>query len=124
METLLALLHLAAFLALGIALPVPAVRRAAIALLCLAAAASLAFGIAESGERTLETVHSYAGFAGHDLEVSMVPFPTGTVTAQSPKNPSSRAPMSIDTMSPSTSFLDEGMPCTTWSLIDAQTVAG
>jgi hypothetical protein len=81
MEVLLALLHLAAFVTLGIAIPVPAVRRPAIAALALAAVASVTFGVVESGERTLETVHSYAGFAGHDLEVSMVPFPTGTVTA-------------------------------------------
>ena len=50
--------------------------------------------------------------------------PTGTVTAQSPKNPSSFAPISIDTMSPLSRGRDDGIPCTTCSLTDAQTVAG
>jgi hypothetical protein len=48
----------------------------------------------------------------------------GTVTALSPKNPSSFAPMSIERMSPSISGCFDGIPCTTCSLSDAQIVAG
>ena len=55
---------------------------------------------------------------------SGVTLPTGTVTAESPKNPSSFAPMSIEMMSPSTSGRSFGMPCTTCSFTDAQIVAG
>jgi hypothetical protein len=50
--------------------------------------------------------------------------PTGTVTAESPKKPSSFAPMSMEMMSPSTIGRSFGMPCTTCSFTDAQIVAG
>ena len=50
--------------------------------------------------------------------------PMGTVTAESPKNPSSLAPMSIDRMSPSTSGRSFGIPWITCSFTDAQMVAG
>ncbi|MCU0867293.1 MAG: hypothetical protein MUC36_26215 [Planctomycetes bacterium] len=81
MDVLLTCLHLFAYLALGFALAVPAARKIAIATLLLAAATSLGSGLSGPAERALETVHTYAGFAGIDQEVSMVRFPTGTTTA-------------------------------------------
>lgn len=81
MEALLACLHLAAYLALGLALPLPGLRRLAIGALLLAAAASVGYGLLEPAARTLQTVHTYAGFEGSNFEVSMVAFPTGTTTA-------------------------------------------
>lgn len=81
MEVLLACLHIAAYLALGLALPIPRLRRPAQALLLLAAAVGLAHGLLGPAERTLTTVHTYAGFEPAAFEVSMVAFPTGTVTA-------------------------------------------
>ncbi len=81
MEVPLTCLHLAAYLALGLALPLPRLRRIATAVLLLCAVASVAHGLFGPPERTLTTVHTYAGFEGHAFEVSMVEFPTGTVTA-------------------------------------------
>lgn len=81
MEALLVCLHLAAYLALALALPLPRLRRLAALVLLLAAATSVASGLFGPAERTLTTVHSYAGFEGTAFEVSMVAFPTGTVTA-------------------------------------------
>jgi hypothetical protein len=81
MEALLVCLHIAAYLALGLALPLPRLRRLAIAALLVAAAVSVAAGLLDPAERTLQTVHTYAGYQGHAFEVSMVSFPTGTVTA-------------------------------------------
>ncbi len=81
MDVLVATLHLAAYLALGLALPLPRLRRPAVAALVVAAVAGLAHGLFGPAERTLETVHTYAGFAGADYEVSMVAFPTGVATA-------------------------------------------
>jgi hypothetical protein len=81
MDVLLTLLHLAAYLAAALGLAVPRLRRPAVAVLVLAALAGLASGLAEPGERSLTTVHTFAGFEGIDQEVSMVRFPTGTVTA-------------------------------------------
>jgi len=80
MDVLLLLLHLAAWLGLSFGLVLPNARRTACALLAIAAIAGLALGIGGS-ERTLTTVHTYAGFDGSAHEVSMVAFPTGTVTA-------------------------------------------
>ena len=80
METLLTLLHIAAYLGLGFALALPQARRLAVALLALAAVVGLATGIGD-GERTLQTVHTFAGYEGSAQEVSMVSFPTGTHTA-------------------------------------------
>lgn len=81
MDTFLATLHLAAFVALGFGLALPSVRRVAITLLVAAVLGSLGEVIRGPAERTLETVHTYAGFDGAALEASMVRFPTGTVTA-------------------------------------------
>lgn len=80
MDALLTCLHLAAYLATALGLAVPRWRRVAIAALLAAAAAGLATSLG-AGERTLTTVHTYAGFEGMQQEVSMVSFPTGTVTA-------------------------------------------
>ena len=48
----------------------------------------------------------------------------GWVTAASPHQPLSLQPVSMLTMSPSTSFRRPGMPCTTSSLIEIQVTAG
>ncbi|HEX5054039.1 MAG TPA: hypothetical protein VFZ65_19830 [Planctomycetota bacterium] len=81
MDVLLACLHGAAYATLAFALPMPRARRLAMACLLLAAVASVATGASTSGERTLTTVHTYAGYEGAAQEVSMVSFPTGTVSA-------------------------------------------
>jgi hypothetical protein len=81
MEALLTCLHLAAYLAAALGLAVPRLRRPAVAALVAAAAVGLVAGLLAPGERSLTTVHTYAGFEGIDQEVSMVRFPTGTVTA-------------------------------------------
>lgn len=80
MDALLTCLHLAAYLATALALAVPRWRRVAIAALLAAAAVGLATSLG-GGERSLTTVHTYAGFEGMQQEVSMVSFPTGTVSA-------------------------------------------
>lgn len=81
MDVLLLLLHLAAWLGLAFGLAMPAARRYAVLILAVAAAAGVATGLLDRSERTLETVHGYAGFEGSSHEVSMVSFPTGTFTA-------------------------------------------
>lgn len=81
MEALLVCLHIAAFLSLGLALPLPRLRRLGVTALLLAAAVSVAHGLAGPPARTLQTVHTYAGYEAAALEVSMVSFPTGTVSA-------------------------------------------
>ena len=81
MDLLLGSLHLLAFVATALSLAVPAVRRVAIALLAVAAAGSLLGALTGPDPRSLTTVHTYAGFEGSALEVSMVRFPTGTVEA-------------------------------------------
>ena len=86
MDVLLALLHVAAYLTLALALAVPPLRRSAALVLGAAALLSLGHGFAglgaaADGTRTLTTVHTYAGFEGSAMEVSMVRFPTGTFTA-------------------------------------------
>ncbi|MBL8727742.1 MAG: hypothetical protein JNM25_04880 [Planctomycetes bacterium] len=81
MEALLVCLHIAAYLALGLALPLPRLRRLAVAALLLAAVTGVGHGLSGPAERTLETVHTYAGYEGAAFEVSMVSFPTGTATA-------------------------------------------
>jgi hypothetical protein len=80
MEALLNCLHLASYLAVALALAIPRLRRPTGWLLAAAAVAGLAFGLAD-GDRSLTTVHTYAGFDGNSQEVSMVRFPTGTVQA-------------------------------------------
>jgi hypothetical protein len=80
MEPLLACLHLSAFLSVALALAVPALRKPALLILVVAAGAGLVLGFG-GGERALTTVHTYAGYEGIAQEVSMVRFPTGTVTA-------------------------------------------
>ncbi|KWX07052.1 hypothetical protein TR74_20085 [Carbonactinospora thermoautotrophica] len=55
---------------------------------------------------------------------SGVTSPTGTVTAESPCQPSRIAPQSIERMSPSRSTRLPGMPWTISSLTEAQMVAG
>jgi hypothetical protein len=50
--------------------------------------------------------------------------PTGTVIAASPCQPSTMAPQSIEITSPSARTRSPGMPCTTWSLTEAQMEPG
>jgi hypothetical protein len=81
MDVVFLLLHVAAYLALGIGLAVPNRRPVAIGILAVAALTGfVAAGLAQ-GTRTLTTVHTYAGFEGSAQEVSMVPFATGTFEA-------------------------------------------
>lgn len=81
MESLLAGLHGLTYLALALGLGVVRLRRSAIALAVATALAGLVCGGLAPGERTLVTVHTYAGYQGIDQEISMVPFPTGTIRA-------------------------------------------
>jgi hypothetical protein len=81
MDALLTALHLAAYLAGGLGLALPRLRRPLALVLAAAAIATLAAGFGDPAERTLTTVHTYAGFEGMQQEVSMVSFPTGTRTA-------------------------------------------
>jgi hypothetical protein len=80
MDLTIALLHLSAWLTLAFALTLPRFRRVAISVLTVVAGLTLMHGVGD-GERTLETVHTFAGYEGADMEVSMVSFPTGTITA-------------------------------------------
>lgn len=80
MDLTIALLHITAWLILAFALVLPQIRRATITALTVVAGLTLIHGMGQ-GERTLETVHTYAGYQGSDMEISMVSFPTGTVTA-------------------------------------------
>ena len=81
MDILIALLHVAAFVMLALALVLPGVRLATMIVLAISALAGVAHGALSDGKRTLTTVHNYAGYAGADIEVSMVAHPTGTFTA-------------------------------------------
>lgn len=83
MEALLTCLHLAAYLALALALVHARLRPAAIGLLAVAALAGVVDGGLGDGVRRLATVHTYAGYEGSAQEVSMVAFPTGTFEAPS-----------------------------------------
>ncbi|HEB53314.1 MAG TPA: hypothetical protein ENI87_08680 [bacterium] len=80
MDLLLALLHVLAYLSLAFALVLPRFRRIGLSILTATAAATLVLG-REEGERSLTTLHHYAGFQGADMEVSMVGFETSTFTA-------------------------------------------
>lgn len=81
MEILLALALVLALLLGALALAVPALRKIAATVLVVVALVAVGLGLSGPAERTLTTVHHYAGFEGAALEVSVVAFPTGTVTA-------------------------------------------
>ena len=81
MELLYALLHGAAYAALALALPLPSLRRPAMLVVALAAITSIAGGLFGPAEHTLTTIHTFAGYEGDNQELSMRPFPTGTVQA-------------------------------------------
>lgn len=81
MDLFVACLHGAAYAAVAFALPLPRFRRIAMLTLLVAALVGLAAGLFGPAERTLMTVHTYAGFDGAAQEVSMVSFPTGEKTA-------------------------------------------
>ena len=65
------------------------------------------------------TSQQAAHLVGHGVSA-----PTATVMAESPCQPSTMAPQSMETTSPSASTRSPGMPCTTSSLTDAQIVPG
>ncbi len=81
MDLTIALLHILGWLILAFALVLPKLRRVAISALAAIAGLTLVLGVGE-GTRTLETLHTYAGYEGNAMEVSMVSFPTGTFEAE------------------------------------------
>ena len=81
MDLLISLSHVLAYLSLAFAIAVPQVRRPAVAIMAAVAVLTGVTAIAGPSPRTLETVHTYAGFEGSAMEVSMVSFPTGSFTA-------------------------------------------
>lgn len=81
MELTLALLLVCAFLFAGLGLALPDWRRAAAGVLVGVGLVAVLAGVLDPAERTLVTEHSYAGFEGAALEVSVVDFPTSTFTA-------------------------------------------
>ena len=81
MDVIAAVLHAAGSLAAAIALALGRPRRAAIGLLLGAALLSLGLGAADPGARELVCTHTYAGYAGADLDPSPVQFPTATARA-------------------------------------------
>lgn len=78
MDLLLALLHLACYLLLGLALARPRLGGPAAVLLLCGALFSLLHGLLGPTERELVTTHTFVAYAGTDLEPSAVAFPTGT----------------------------------------------
>jgi len=81
MDLLISLSHVLAYLMLALGLALPPLRRAGAFVLICVAILTAGTAFTGEGERTLETVHTYAGFEGASMEVSMVSFPTGTFTA-------------------------------------------
>ena len=81
MDIATSLLQLAAFVALGLGLALPTIRRPVLGIVGAAILLSIVHGVTGPTERTLETVHHYAGYEGAALEVSMRAFPTSTFTA-------------------------------------------
>ena len=86
MDLLIALCHVAVYLVLAFALALPRLRRPALLALAVAALATVGLGLTGAGAdadgtRSLTTTHSYAGYEGNALEISMVHYPTGTFTA-------------------------------------------
>ncbi|MGB3968591.1 MAG: hypothetical protein WBO45_17785 [Planctomycetota bacterium] len=78
---MLLLLHLGSWLTLALGLAAPRCRTwAIVALAATALAGVITAGFAD-GNRTLTTVHTFAGFEGAAMEASMVAFPTGSFTA-------------------------------------------
>ena len=81
MDLLISLSHVLAYVMLALALAFPRFRRAGVAVLAVVAILTAGVAATGEGERTLETVHTFAGFEGSAMEISMVSFPTGTFTA-------------------------------------------
>lgn len=81
MELTLALALVAAYLATSLGLAVANLRRLACGLLLVTAIAAVLMGLLQGGNSELTTRHSFAGFEGAALEVSVVAFPTGTRSA-------------------------------------------
>ena len=81
MDLLISLSHVLAYLSLAFAIAIPQFRRPAVAIMAAVAVLTGITAMTGDSPRTLETVHTYAGFEGSAMEVSMVSFPTGSFTA-------------------------------------------
>ena len=81
MDLLISLSHVLAYVMLALGLALPHLRRAGLITLAVVAVLTVAAAATGDEDRTLETLHTYAGFEGSSMEVSMVSFPTGTFTA-------------------------------------------
>jgi hypothetical protein len=81
MDLLISLSHVLAYLCLAFAIAIPQFRRPAVAIMAAVAVLTGITAMTGDSPRTLETVHTYAGFEGSAMEVSMVSFPTGSFTA-------------------------------------------
>jgi hypothetical protein len=68
--------------------------------------------------------HNAASASSTSVVSSGPTAPTGTEIAASPCQPSTMAPQSIETRSPSRSSRSPGMPCTTSSFTEVQIEAG
>ena len=68
--------------------------------------------------------HMARRVASLSSRAAALPVPTRTVTAESPCQPATIAPQSIDTLSPSASTRGPGMPCTTSEFTEMQVTAG
>jgi hypothetical protein len=82
MDLLISLSHVLAYLVLAFAIAIPQFRRPAAAIMAVVAVLTAITAMTGDSPRTLETVHTYAGFEGSAMEVSMVSFPTGSFTAE------------------------------------------
>lgn len=80
MDLTLAFLQCASFVAAAVALAFCRWTSQASILIGLTALIGLGMGFAEPGPRTLESVHTFAGYFGIDIEPSAVHFPTGSTT--------------------------------------------
>ena len=76
------------------------------------------------GRAAAMPAHSAASVSLTSVVSSGRTSPTGTVIAASPCQPSTIAPQSMETRSPSRSSRSPGMPCTTSSLTEVQIEAG
>lgn len=81
MHLLLAVLHTLCYLGLGLAIPLPWLRRPTAVALLLVAALGVALGLADPDTRELVTRHTFVGYEQSANETSPVHFPTGTERA-------------------------------------------
>jgi hypothetical protein len=74
MDIALAILISATWILGPMAIAIPKLRSTASLVLLLAAVLALVSAVLAPGERSLDVVHTFAGFKGHDLEPSAVDF--------------------------------------------------